>query len=1561
MLKLSALAKLARTGLVGLAATAAAASSMTVVSVVTAAPASAAVDCSVRSGTRPDLSGCSLQGVDLSTATWTLPNLTGADLAGAKIGNALKNGAVIDGTDFTGADLTGAWLKNLTFKNAYLIEVKINSSTDFTGATFPGTVTKNIDWSAMTKNAAGQATLGGKDSWYDGATPSQSDHVTIADEGGCTNGSQKCGVLIGPGASLNGINISGMDLENANLSGVASGNPATTGTPAKANGRYKLVGGYLMGLKSDLSYANLRNLDLTGVDLSQAVFTYVKSSGLKGSPKLASDAAILNGVLFAKGVDLAGVDVKNLDLSSVSLVGVSSGGIKNSPAALPAGYQLAKGYLIGPGVNLAGATLTDVNLMNVNLTNASLFNATLTGVTLYNNTFTGVNASGLKSSGIRLLPGTANVFAGLGAVLNGYIVGKGVSLPNADLRNTVASGLDLSGIDLSEAQLSGARWTAITTPSADPTLPPRYGFRSCKISNGSTTGCLVGPGVNLAPQQALGMTPNSSLITLTGDLSAIDFTGADLTTVSSTAVTANDTTTWPPGTKVINGTIVGPYMRATGADLSGADLTGVDMTGFFLTNGKFQNYTNTTGLKLDNAIFNGTDMTGTNLTGASKAGLKAANLTGTAPTITTAGWVAATASSKTTLVGPGANLVAVPLAGLDISGADLTGAKTFALGSAAAKLPTNYKAVTCSTEATAGNSCIVGPGVDLSGYSYLPGWPTMRVSVTSTALDGPLDLTGAKLDGLKGSGLSCASSPTFPTGVKCAPTAFGPTARVLVGPKLRLESGSLQGADLSGADMTGMVVIGTRTTGIAKAPATLPAGFVAVGPENAIALVGPGALITGADLTGLDISAADLTGTITWDTSGGIKAPAKLPAGAKVITIKGTSGQQLPGLLAGPGVTLQNVPTGADLSSANLTGANLRGVGGSLVLSKANLTNANLGDAIVSAWTLTGATVTGAVLGAVRFSGNPTITGGLVGTPASLPNGVKLVKGYLVGPSLSLAKADLSKADLSGVSLLGADLAGAKLAGANLSLSATVQTIGTPASLPSAGWKLLNGNLFGPYADLSRYAYLVDGDSLAGADLTGTDLTRVNFGNDTVTGPLAAPPLIPLASHVTAGKFMVGPGDNLAKADLSGLNLRNANFSNLDLSGATVDKTVFPVNLSSWVGAKLQGLKGTPVLPSGYVMLGGAVLGQGVDLSGLNLSKVDLAKLKTDSSVRFDNAILAKANLSSVKAAGVSFWGANLSGANLTGGDFTGADMSFTNVDSATLTNADWKDALVEKISSGGVKALPKNFPSGYTISAGYILGPRVKLDNETLSGVDLNGVNLGDASFYNTNLAGAKTCGVKGSPSIDSGWVFTGNADTAGCIVGPNANLNGANLAGANLAGANLFGVSSGGITGSPTLPSGYQLAGGYLFGENVSLAKANLAGITLPNVSYQGVTSGGITGAPGSLPNGVQIIGGFLVANGVDLSGAKLAKLSFKNLSLSGVKFSGADLSGADLSGATFSGNTLFDKANLAGANVAGTDFSGAYVGRKSNNDLCSGAVKGAPKALPSGITLVKGVFTG
>ena len=226
---------------------------------------------------------------------------------------------------------------------------------------------------------------------------------------------------------------------------------------------------------------------------------------------------------------------------------------------------------------------------------------------------------------------------------------------------------------------------------------------------------------------------------------------------------------------------------------------------------------------------------------------------------------------------------------------------------------------------------------------------------------------------------------TLSVGPYCVP---GPSA-YLVG--CNLAGAKLAGADLSGANASGADLSGANLSG-AKA--------------------------SGTNLSRADLSGADLSGV----TSGGITGtPASLP----------TNWSLANGYLVGPGADL----SGADLSGANLSGANLSGA----KASGTNLIGANL-DNVAS--------------------------GGVTGTPASLPADWSLVNGYFVGPHADLSGADLSDANLSGLNLSGANLYGSNLSGSNLS-GANLFGVrsggitGTPASLP-AGWSLANGYLVGP-------------------------------------------------------------------------------------------------------------------------------------------------------------------------------------------------------------------------------------------------------------------------------------------------------------------------------------------------------------------------------------------------------------------------------------------------------------------------------------------------------------------
>jgi uncharacterized protein YjbI with pentapeptide repeats len=216
-------------------------------------------------------------------------------------------------------------------------------------------------------------------------------------------------------ATLTDANLTAADLNLTNLTGVVSG--GIIGTPAVFPEDWSLVDGYLVGPLANLTGANLTDADLSSADLGYST--------------------------------LADANLSGADLSGVDLNRVISGGIIGTPSALPSGWLLVDGYLIGQGANL-----NDANLNGANLTDADLELTELIGATLANANLSGADLSSadlydVASGGIT---GTPSAFPNDGwSIINGYLVGPGANLTDADL-----SGVDLSGVDLTTGNLTGA-------------------------------------------------------------------------------------------------------------------------------------------------------------------------------------------------------------------------------------------------------------------------------------------------------------------------------------------------------------------------------------------------------------------------------------------------------------------------------------------------------------------------------------------------------------------------------------------------------------------------------------------------------------------------------------------------------------------------------------------------------------------------------------------------------------------------------------------------------------------------------------------------------------------------------------------------------------------------------------------------------------------------------------------------------------------------------------------------------------------------------------------------
>lgn len=172
------------------------------------------------------------------------------------------------------------------------------------------------------------------------------------------------------------------------------------------------------------------------------------------------------------------------------------------------------------------------------------------------------------------------------------------------------------------------------------------------------------------------------------------------------------------------------------------------------------------------------------------------------------------------------------------------------------------------------------------------------------------------------------------------------------------------GVNLSSANLTGARLTGVRSGGITGSPASMPAGWSLVLGY----LIGPQANLTEANLNGANLTGVNFTGArLTGVSSGAITGtPAALPTNWSLVA----------GYLVGPGANLfEAALNDADLTASNLTNANMWGAN----LARANLTRANLN----------GADLGGADLSDVQSSG-------IIGTPASLPDGWSLIDGTLI-------------------------------------------------------------------------------------------------------------------------------------------------------------------------------------------------------------------------------------------------------------------------------------------------------------------------------------------------------------------------------------------------------------------------------------------------------------------------------------------------------------------------------------------------------------------------------------
>jgi uncharacterized protein YjbI with pentapeptide repeats len=178
--------------------------------------------------------------------------------------------------------------------------------------------------------------------------------------------------------------------------------------------------------------------DFGGCDLSGINFTGYNLTGTNLTNANLTNATLTNANLAGTG------------LNGAALAGVLSGGITGTPSALPTGWILAIGYLMGPGANLSGAKFSFTpcaSLQGVNLTSANLSGATLWCTDLSGAHLSGVNLSNAWLAGVNL---------------------SGADLSGALFRDDTLSDINLNSvqykINFTGANVTGATWSNTQCP-----------------------------------------------------------------------------------------------------------------------------------------------------------------------------------------------------------------------------------------------------------------------------------------------------------------------------------------------------------------------------------------------------------------------------------------------------------------------------------------------------------------------------------------------------------------------------------------------------------------------------------------------------------------------------------------------------------------------------------------------------------------------------------------------------------------------------------------------------------------------------------------------------------------------------------------------------------------------------------------------------------------------------------------------------------------------------------------------------------------------------------------
>ena len=1482
-------------------------------------------------------------GTITATLTTTSANYFGADLSGA---------------DFTNVSLYGAILNLANLTNAIFVSSDL-SGANLTGATIANIISRGVVGLATTTLPTGYISRGGS--------------------------------IFG-----NNVRITSANLTNADLSGILFTNSNVSGA-----------------IFTGATLTNIRTAGLTGTSTATLPAGYVFRNGVIVGPSVSLIGSALSSVDLS-GISIAGTDLSGTDLSGANLTNLVSGNLRNAsvtatpPTVLPTGYIIYNNFIVGPAVNLSStalsnldisgagvADLTRTRLTSANLTNASLFNMDISGVDLSGATVTGIRSFGLTggtaastrlptgyfarsgtifgpavnlsslviqnvdfTGGITLtgsnftntdISGASTNLSGIitGSLTgldtatlptgyvsrNGFIVGPRVILRGANLSNQNLTGVDLSGVDLSGANLTNAILTNTNVTSANFTNTTITGVLTGGITNGSTVttlpagyfirnGFIVGPNVNLTSAAATGI--DLSGVTITGStMTNAVLTSATMTRVITGSLVSLTTATLPTGYVARNGFIVGPSVILRNANISNTDLSGISIAGC--------------------------DISGTNLSGATITNLVSGGLLNPSfATLPSSDYVI----RNNYIVGPNVNLTSADLSGQLIStpsprtvipGAlqlipDFNNASSTASTSEGTYTIKIFRANTypCYAISTSGyvnywHNALgsifdndITNGVDLENYSltfpfriavYLPVSKTYNGTLSMSLVAPwtgcmPRTMTINTLNGSYSDSEFNNVSP--PTYLQSID--LGEVGNADRGP-------TYHSWDISLTQTFNIIVFeinsnwGNSGRTNSRSVWINSIQFSLPTSGNAFTTLS----IAGANLTNANLTGATFTNTTITNTNLTGATVTNLICGGGLIGVDTAilpSAAYVPrptyGYFFGPRIITQNANfTNIDLSGVSLVGANFTGSN----LTTATLTNADISGAVFTTTTLTGI-ITGGLSSGV---------GGI--TAPTLPTGYVVRAGFIVGPNVNLINANLANTDLSGVSLVGASMTGANLLGANLTRLTSGSITGAASVTLPTSYVARNGYFLGPYVYIRGITTDLSGINITGVQLTG--------------------------------------------ADLSGCVFSNSIFTNVDISAANLSRVGFTGLIS---GGVTGGASSTLVMPTGYVVRGGFILGNGVSIPGASLASLNLT-----------DVILTNANIATVDFTGATLTrlvtggllnattatipagyfirsgfivgpGVSLASASLTNVDLSGISLANTIMTSANISGA---STIMTRVQSGNITGLDTaTLPTGYVARNGYIIGAGVNasgaaLSSQTITSVNMTGIDLSGATLTSANLSSSTLTNANMTNAVMNSVTFTGATmidATLSSAVCTSSNFTSANLTGAVLTSANMTSA-----TLTSTNMTNSTLTNAILTSATLTsstLTNANLTNATLTNTIVQGNIVGVTTA---TLPTGYVArtintsTNGFIFGprlsiqsstlTGVDLSGVALTGANFTSSN-----FTNANITNADISGAVFSGTTLtgLRSGGLTGAATA--TLASGYIVRNTGGASGSGFMIGA-----------------